>query len=76
MLMVVNSCYLGVRTAKYWLVVCENKQITGAKSSCKHLSDKKIPWSESVSELYRPSDRRLSAKLVSTFADIMSIVPG
>jgi hypothetical protein len=25
---------------------------------------KKTPWSESASELYRPSDRRLSAKLV------------
>jgi CBS-domain-containing membrane protein len=34
------------------------------------VSDKKItPWPESESELYRPSDRRLSAKLVSTFAD-------
>jgi hypothetical protein len=30
----------------------------------------KIPWPESASELYRPSDRRLSAKLVPTFADI------
>jgi hypothetical protein len=30
---------------------------------------KKAPWPESASELYRPSDRRLSAKLVSTFAD-------
>jgi CBS-domain-containing membrane protein len=29
----------------------------------------KTPWPESASELYRPSDRRLSAKLVSTFAD-------
>jgi hypothetical protein len=27
------------------------------------------PWPESVSELYQPSDRRLSAKLVPTFAD-------
>jgi hypothetical protein len=27
------------------------------------------PWPESASELYRPSDRRLSAKLVPTFAD-------
>jgi hypothetical protein len=27
------------------------------------------PWSESASELYRPSDRRLSAKLVPTSAD-------
>jgi hypothetical protein len=27
------------------------------------------PWPESASELYRPSDRRLLAKLVTTFAD-------
>jgi hypothetical protein len=27
------------------------------------------PWPESASKLYRPSDRRLSAKLVLTFAD-------
>jgi hypothetical protein len=26
------------------------------------LQDKQTPWSESESELYRPSDRRLSAK--------------
>jgi hypothetical protein len=30
---------------------------------------KKTPRSESASELYRPSDRRLSAKLLPTFAD-------
>jgi hypothetical protein len=30
---------------------------------------KKPPWHESAKELYRPSDRRLSAKLVPTFAD-------
>jgi hypothetical protein len=29
----------------------------------------KTPWPESASELYRPSDRRLSSKLVPTFAD-------
>jgi hypothetical protein len=29
----------------------------------------KIPWSESASELYRPSDRRLSAKRLPTCAD-------
>jgi hypothetical protein len=27
------------------------------------------PWPESTSEIYRPTDRRLSAKLVPTFAD-------
>jgi hypothetical protein len=31
--------------------------------------EKKIPWSKSASELYRPSDSRLSPKLLSTFAD-------
>jgi CBS-domain-containing membrane protein len=30
---------------------------------------KKTPWSESASELYRPSDRRLLAKSLPTFAD-------
>jgi hypothetical protein len=29
----------------------------------------KLPWPESASELYRPGDRHLSAKLVPTFAD-------
>jgi hypothetical protein len=37
------------------------------------------PWPESASELYRSSDRRLSAKLVPTFADtyftLLSIGP-
>jgi hypothetical protein len=32
-------------------------------------SEDKTPWPESASELYQPSDRRLSAKLVPTFAD-------
>jgi hypothetical protein len=32
-------------------------------------NNKKTPWSESASELYRPSYRRLSAKWLSTFAD-------
>jgi hypothetical protein len=31
---------------------------------------KNPPWSESTSELYRPSDRRLSAKRLPTFANI------
>jgi hypothetical protein len=30
---------------------------------------KQTPWSESASELYRPSDRRFSAKWLQTFAD-------
>jgi hypothetical protein len=29
----------------------------------------RTPWPESASELYRPSYRRLSVKLVQTFAD-------
>jgi hypothetical protein len=34
----------------------------------------KNPWSESASELYRPSDRRLSAKWLPTCADRRSYV--
>jgi hypothetical protein len=33
------------------------------------LSKNQTPWPESASELYRPSDRFLSEKLVPTFAD-------
>jgi hypothetical protein len=39
----------------------------------KHLlykqNKKQTPWPQSASELYQPSNRRLSAKLVRTFAD-------
>jgi hypothetical protein len=31
--------------------------------------NKQTPWSESASELYRPSDRTFSAKGLPTFAD-------
>jgi hypothetical protein len=33
------------------------------------IEQKKTPWPESANELYRPSDRPLSAKLVPNFAD-------
>jgi CBS-domain-containing membrane protein len=35
----------------------------------KQKTNKQTPWSEFASELYRLSDRHLSAKLVPTFAD-------
>jgi hypothetical protein len=35
----------------------------------KESNNGQTPWPDFASELYRPSDRRLSAKLVSTFAD-------
>jgi hypothetical protein len=38
-------------------------------SSLKEYINKKTPWPELVSELYRPSDRSLSVKLVPTSAD-------
>jgi hypothetical protein len=39
-----------------------------------NVRNKQTPWYESTSELriYRQNDRRLSAKLVPTFADIVS----
>jgi hypothetical protein len=34
-----------------------------------YYNKKETPWPKSASELYRPSDRRLLAKLVQTFGD-------
>jgi hypothetical protein len=52
-----------------------NKSLSDTQSvpetSCKRLGaccKSKTPWPESASELYRPSDHRLSAKLVITFS--------
>jgi hypothetical protein len=42
---------------------------TSTITTNKQTNKQQTPWSESASELYRPSDRRLSAKLVPTFAD-------
>jgi hypothetical protein len=45
-------------------------QTSRFKSYCMHaLIKKKTQWSESASELYRPSDRCLSAKWLPTFVD-------
>jgi hypothetical protein len=46
-----------------------NFNITPSASRVHSMPRKKTPWPESANELYRPSDRRLSAKLVPTFAD-------
>jgi hypothetical protein len=35
----------------------------------RQILNKQTPWPGSASELHRPSDRRLSAKFVPTFAD-------
>jgi hypothetical protein len=37
--------------------------------TCVNLTKFLTPWPESASELNRPSDSRLSAKLVTAFAD-------
>jgi hypothetical protein len=39
----------------------------GRQAERKAFPLKKNPWSESASELYRPSDRRLSAKWLPIF---------
>jgi hypothetical protein len=43
--------------------------LTEKKNGTWHLVKKKLHGLESASELYRPSDRRLSAKWLPTFAD-------
>jgi hypothetical protein len=41
----------------------------GLNVKVQHQQNKQTPWPDTASELYRPSDSRLSAKLVPTFAD-------
>jgi hypothetical protein len=44
-------------------IFCQQGRLTGISS----FRTRRTPWHESESELYRPSDSRLSAKLVPTF---------
>jgi hypothetical protein len=55
-------CYLGLHLDRRF-TLAKRKQLGIT------LKNKQTPWSESASELYRPSDRRLSAKWLPTFAD-------
>jgi hypothetical protein len=48
-------------------VQCAASQAIGSTRS--QADKKQTPWPKSASELYRPSDRRMSVKLVTTFAD-------
>jgi hypothetical protein len=57
---VINFLFMILTCGKYCAVKCVCLQV---------LITKQTPWPESASELYRPSDRRMSAKLVSTFTD-------
>jgi hypothetical protein len=45
----------------------KGRQATG--NELQHVLHKQIPWLESASELYRPSDRCLSVKLAPTLAN-------
>jgi hypothetical protein len=48
----------------YWI-----QGLSGELHSVSKNKKKKTPWSESASELYRPSDRRLLAKRLPTCAE-------
>jgi ribosomal protein S14 len=66
-----NECYLG-RGHSWTTTMCKKKQYLGGSKTVRARiqtkRNKQTPRPESASELYRPSDRRLSAKLVTTFA--------
>jgi hypothetical protein len=56
-----------------WLFVYFSRlsaALVGFLSSLYCIYNTRTPWPQSANEVYRPSDRRLSAKLVPTFADI------
>jgi hypothetical protein len=50
-------------------VATDDKSCTDLNELACRYRNKQVPWPESASELYRPSDRRLLVKLASTFAD-------
>jgi hypothetical protein len=81
---ILGLCRTGVQCQKfrnikiYCLGKGDLKSLDSTKNTmlwqldCVHAKNKKnkqTPWSESASELYRPSDRRFSAKWLPTFAD-------
>jgi hypothetical protein len=70
--MVINSAYsLGPVHSLPREVRTELGVVSHADSTSAAIPEgkKKTPWPESASEVYRPSDGRLSTKLVPTFAD-------
>jgi hypothetical protein len=61
---------------RYWKIALSAEKIYVCRHNAKDEESitmmttvKQTPWPESANELYRPSDRRLSAKLVLTFVD-------
>jgi hypothetical protein len=48
---------------------CQSAAAEATTVSAPRNDNKQTLWPESASELYRPSDNRLSAKLMPTFAD-------
>jgi hypothetical protein len=49
--------------------ICQKSLVVSVRDIMKKKKKIQTPWPESASELYRPSERHLSAKLVPTFAD-------
>jgi hypothetical protein len=68
-----GNCLRGLRDSVYHSTVSEslNLETMHFRTYVDTIktNKKKTPWPESASELYRLRDRRLSAKLVPTFAD-------
>jgi hypothetical protein len=62
-------CYFLVKILYTFLIISVHMTMHMCYMTCTNKQNKQTPWSDSVSELYRPSDRRLTAKLVPTFAD-------
>jgi hypothetical protein len=72
----INSRRVGITATNQKVLVSNliktashDREFSGLSSVILGEDKKQTPWPESASELYRPSDRRLSVNLVSTFAD-------
>jgi CBS-domain-containing membrane protein len=70
----VGSDRVNRQSAQYTRPVRLQEKVTGRELSDKqngseHRTTTNTPWRECASEVYLPSDRRFSAKLVPTFVD-------
>jgi hypothetical protein len=64
-----HGCLLAKHWLDSWEIISDMKRAMSSRTHATQLLQylpgvlkKKTPWSESASELYRPSDRRLLAK--------------
>jgi hypothetical protein len=60
---VINETIVAIHVKRaHYVIATDGRHTLGSEVQTNKQTNKQTPWSESASELYVPSDRRLSAK--------------